>query len=165
MMRLNREGLQKPPHGLLFCGATGCSDLSFGCLARCRTTPPDSVAKITPGSGIMGIHTMLHEAMKAAEESHIIAKNPTENIPVPKANPKPKQVLNDDQLERFMEAIKHDAVWHDFFCTELTACGGVSSADSCGAQKTGHRKHPPEKRWPLGGPVPHWLRRKRASQN
>ena len=72
------------------------------------------------GSMVHSIHTMFHEAMKAAEESHIIAKNPTENIPVPKANPKPKQILNDDQLEQFMKAIKHDAVWHDFFYTELT---------------------------------------------
>ena len=72
------------------------------------------------GSMVHSIHTMFHEAMKAAKESHIIAKNPTENIPVPKANPKPKQILNDDQLEQFMEAIKHDAVWHDFFYTELT---------------------------------------------
>ena len=61
------------------------------------------------GSMVHSIHTMFHEAMKAAKESHIIAKNPTENIPVPKANPKPKQILNDDQLEQFMEAIKHDA--------------------------------------------------------
>ena len=79
---------------------------------------------------VHSIHTMFHEAMKAAEESHIIAKNPTENIPVPKANPKPKQILNDDQLEQFMEAIKHDAVWHDFFYTELTT--GLRRGELCG---------------------------------
>ena len=82
------------------------------------------------GSMVHSIHTMFHEAMKAAKESHIIAKNPTENIPVPKANPKPKQILNDDQLERFMEAIKHDAVWHDFFYTELTT--GLRRGELCG---------------------------------
>ena len=82
------------------------------------------------GSMVHSIHTMFHEAMKAAKESHIIAKNPTENIPVPKANPKPKQILNDDQLEQFMEAIKHDAVWHDFFYTELTT--GLRRGEICG---------------------------------
>ena len=82
------------------------------------------------GSMVHSIHTMFHEAMKAAKESHIIAKNPTENIPVPKANPKPKQILNDDQLEQFMEAIKHDAVWHDFFYTELTT--GLRLGEICG---------------------------------
>ena len=81
------------------------------------------------GSMVHSIHTMFHEAMKAAKESHIIAKNPTENIPVPKANPKPKQILNDDQLEQFMEAIKHDAVWHDFFYTELTT--GLRRGEIC----------------------------------
>ena len=82
------------------------------------------------GSMVHSIHTMFHEAMKAAGESHIIAKNPTENIPVPKANPKPKQILNDGQLEQFMEAIKHDAVWHDFFYTELTT--GLRRGELCG---------------------------------
>ena len=82
------------------------------------------------GSMVHSIHTMFHGAMKAAEESHIIAKNPTENIPVPKANPKPKQILNDDQLERFMEEIKNDAVWHDFFYTELTT--GLRLGELCG---------------------------------
>ena len=81
-------------------------------------------------SMVHSIHTMFHEAMKAAKESHIIAKNPTENIPVPKANPKPKQILNDGQLEQFMEAIKHDAVWHDFFYTELTT--GLRRGEICG---------------------------------
>ena len=63
---------------------------------------------------------MYTREQKATEESHIIARNPTESIPVPKANPKPKQILNDDQLEQFKEEMKTDAVWHDFFYTELT---------------------------------------------
>lgn len=83
-------------------------------------------------SMVRSIHTMFHGAMKAAAQSHIIAKNPTESIPAPKANPKPKQILNDDQLERFMEAIKGDAVWHDFFYTELTT--GLRLGEICGLQ-------------------------------
>ena len=98
--------------------------------ARGRVNEHPQYGHQLSGSMVHSIHTMFHGAMKAAEESHIIAKNPTENIPVPKANPKPKQILNDDQLERFMEAIKHDAVWHDFFYTELTT--GLRRGELCG---------------------------------
>ena len=31
-----------------------------------------------------------------------------------------KQILTDEQLERFVEIIREDAVWYDFFYTELT---------------------------------------------
>ena len=98
--------------------------------ARGRVNEHPQYGHQLSGSMVHSIHTMFHEAMKAAEESHIIAKNPTENIPVPKANPKPKQILNDDQLERFMDAIKNDAVWHDFFYTELTT--GLRRGELCG---------------------------------
>ena len=45
-------------------------------------------------STVRHIHTMLHGAMKAAVQAHIIPKNPTENATVPKSNYKPMQVLN-----------------------------------------------------------------------
>lgn len=98
--------------------------------ARGRVNEHPQYGHQLSGSMVHSIHTMFHGAMKAAEESHIIAKNPTENIPVPKAVPKPKQILNDKQLERFMEEIKHDAVWHDFFYTELTT--GLRRGELCG---------------------------------
>ena len=66
------------------------------------------------------IHAMLHHAMKDAQSAHLIAKNPTEGTVVPKPNYRPKQILNEEQLDTFMAAIEQDEVWRDFFYTELT---------------------------------------------
>ena len=76
------------------------------------------------------IHATLHRAMKIAEREHLIAKNPTEGVAVPKPNYRPKQILNDEQLETFMEAIQRDDVWRDFFYTELTV--GLRCGELCG---------------------------------
>ena len=43
-----------------------------------------------------------------------------------------KQMLTDDQLERFVEIIREDAVWYDFFYTELTT--GLRRGEICGLQ-------------------------------
>ncbi len=39
---------------------------------------------------------------------------------MPKAAPLLKQILNDEQLERFKAVIQTDPLWHNFFYTELT---------------------------------------------
>jgi integrase len=83
-------------------------------------------------SMIHSIHAMLFGAMKAAERERVIFKNPLERVPVPKVTPKPKQILNDEQLERFLDEIKKDPVWHDFFYTELTT--GLRRGEICGLQ-------------------------------
>ena len=69
---------------------------------------------------VRGIHSMLHEALGAAQQASIIPRNPTEEIEAPKFSYKPKKVLTDKQLDKFMEAVRQDAVWYDFFYTELT---------------------------------------------
>ena len=69
---------------------------------------------------VRGIHSMLHEALGAAQQASIIPRNPTEEIEAPKFSYKPKKVLTDEQLEKFMEIIQKDAVWYDLFYTELT---------------------------------------------
>ena len=79
---------------------------------------------------IRGIHSMLHEALDAAQQAGVIARNPTEEIDAPKFSYKPKQVLTDEQLETFMEVIREDAVWYDFFYTELTT--GLRRGEICG---------------------------------
>ena len=56
--------------------------------------------------------------------------NPTEGITLPKKKTAPKQILNDSQLERFMEVIREDSVWYDFFYTELTT--GLRQGEICG---------------------------------
>ncbi len=82
------------------------------------------------GSTIRRIHGIFHEAMDAAVQENLIARNPTEGITLPKKKVAAKQVLNDAQLERFMEVIQEDRIWHDFFYTELTT--GLRRGEICG---------------------------------
>jgi len=81
-------------------------------------------------STIRSVHAMLRQAMTAAEQTHLILQNPTEKLAVPKAVPPPKQILNNEQLERFKAAIQTDPLWHDFFYTELTT--GLRRGEICG---------------------------------
>ena len=71
-------------------------------------------------SMIRSIHMMLHQAMDAAVRERLIVKNPTEGTVIPKNNYPPKQILTEEQLEKFLEVAKTDPVWSDFFYTELT---------------------------------------------
>lgn len=79
---------------------------------------------------VYGIHGMLHEALAAAEQAHIIISNPTENVPTPRHAYKEKQVLTEEQLDRFMDVIREDEVWHDLFYTEITT--GLRRGELCG---------------------------------
>ena len=76
------------------------------------------------------IHTMLHGAMKDAVQAHIIPKNPTEGPTAPKPNYKPKRILNEQELDTFMETIRQDEVWYEFFYTELMT--GLRRGEICG---------------------------------
>ncbi|MCI6759302.1 MAG: site-specific integrase [Clostridiales bacterium] len=80
-------------------------------------------------STVRHIHTMLHGAMKAAVQAHIIPKNPTENATAPKSNYKPMQVLNEQELDTFLQAVQKDSVWRDFFYTELMT--GLRRGEIC----------------------------------
>ena len=82
------------------------------------------------GSTVRRIHGVLHEALDAAAQENLIARNPTDGIILPRKKAAPKQVLNNAQLERFMTAIQEDKVWHDFFYTELTT--GLRRGEICG---------------------------------
>ncbi len=82
------------------------------------------------GSTIRRIHGVFHQAMDAAAKEGLIARNPTEGITLPKKNPPMMKILNNEQLERFMEEIKQDEVWHEFFYTELTT--GLRRGEICG---------------------------------
>ena len=73
---------------------------------------------------------LLHEALDAAVRDRIIVKNPTYRTVIPKTNYAPKQVLNNEQLDKFMSAIKEDKLWYDFFYTELTT--GLRRGEICG---------------------------------
>ena len=80
-------------------------------------------------STVRHIHTMLHGAMKAAVQAHIIPKNPTENATVPKLNYKPMQVLSEQELDTFLQAVQKDDIWRDFFYTELMT--GLRRGEIC----------------------------------
>lgn len=80
-------------------------------------------------STVRHIHTMLHGAMKAAMQAHIIPKNPTENATVPKSNYKPMQVLSEQELDTFLQAVQNDDAWRDFFYTELMT--GLRRGEIC----------------------------------
>lgn len=97
---------------------------------RGRVREHPQYGKRLSDSTIRSVHAMLHQAMAAAEQAHLILQNPTEKVTAPKAAPTQKRILNDEQLERFMEEIRKDAFWHDFFYTELTT--GLRRGEICG---------------------------------
>ena len=86
----------------------------------------DSLASGT----VRRIHTTLHGALKAAQQAHLIANNPTEQIIAPKFSYGEKQILTDEQLDTFMQVIAEDEIWCDFFYTELTT--GLRRGEICG---------------------------------
>lgn len=73
---------------------------------------------------------MLHEALDTAVKERLIAKNPTNGTTIPKNNYPEKQVLGDEQLETFLEAIKHEEYWGDFFYVEVMT--GLRRGEICG---------------------------------
>ncbi len=77
-----------------------------------------------------GIHMMLHEALDAADKERLLAKNPTNGTTVPKCNYPEKQILCDNQLETFLEAIKGHEYWCDFFYVEVMT--GLRRGEICG---------------------------------
>jgi len=101
-----------------------------------RITPKDiqrfyeKLNESLSSSTVRRIHTMLHGALKAAQQTRLIASNPTEKIIPPKFSYKPKQVLTDEQLDVFMRVISEDELWYDFFYTELTT--GLRRGEICG---------------------------------
>lgn len=82
------------------------------------------------GSLVRDAHLILHQAMGVAVKENLIAKNPTSGTKIPKVEYKPKNILNEIQLEMFMEAIKEDELWYDFFYTEITT--GLRKGELCG---------------------------------
>lgn len=81
-------------------------------------------------SYVRSVHMMLHQAMDTAVRERLIVKNPTNGTTVPKANYAPKQILTEGQLEKFLDVVRQDPVWSDFFYTELTT--GLRRGEICG---------------------------------
>ncbi len=83
-------------------------------------------------STVRSLHSVLHQAMDAAVCQHLTAHNPTEGVTLPKQETVAKTILNDEQLDKFMEAIRQDEIWYDFFYTEITT--GLRLGEICGLQ-------------------------------
>ncbi len=85
-------------------------------------------------SMVRKIHMMLHEAMDAAVRERLIVKNPTNGTTVPKANPPEKQIMTEDELDKFWETLKAEPLWYDFFYAELMT--GLRRGEICGLKWT-----------------------------
>ena len=95
-----------------------------------RVVPNDEMGTSLADSSVRRTHMFLHEALDAAVRERLIPKNPTNGTVIPKPNYKDMQVLDDEQLDRFMEAIMKEPVWYDFFYTEITT--GMRRGEICG---------------------------------
>ena len=76
------------------------------------------------------VHMLLHQALDVAVKERLIVRNPTDGTTIPKKTTTEKQVLDDSQLERFMEAIKEEPYWNDFFYVEVMT--GLRRGEICG---------------------------------
>ena len=76
------------------------------------------------------LHAIFHQAMEDALHAHIVAKNPTVGATVPKASHAPKRVLTDKELDTFLDTVREDVIWGDFFYVELTT--GLRRGEICG---------------------------------
>lgn len=76
------------------------------------------------------VHMMLHEALEAAVRGQMLPSNPTNGTTIPKKEYAQKQILNNEQLDRFLEIIKTEPAWYDFFYTEITT--GLRRGEICG---------------------------------
>ena len=95
-----------------------------------RVRPHPIHGKTLADSMVRGVHMMLHEALDAAVKERLLAKNPTNGTTVPKCNYPEKQILGDNQLETFLEAIKGHEYWCDFFYVEVMT--GLRRGEICG---------------------------------
>lgn len=94
----------------------------------------DMLSRKLASGTVRRIHTTLHGILKAAAQARLIPRNPVEEVTPPKFSYQEKKVLTAEQVDRLLEAIQKDSLWHDLFYTELTtACAGVSCA-VCGGR-------------------------------
>ena len=95
-----------------------------------RVHPHPIHGHVLSDSMVRKIHMMLHEAMEVSVRERYIVRNPTDNTTIPKKTTTEKQVLDDSQLNRFLEAIQGEPYWHDFFYVEVMT--GLRRGEICG---------------------------------
>ena len=90
----------------------------------------DMLSRKLASGTVRRIHTTLHGILKAAAQARLIPRNPVEEVTPPKFSYQEKKVLTAEQVDRLMEVIQKDALWHDLFYTELTT--GLRRGELCG---------------------------------
>lgn len=95
-----------------------------------RMHPRPGQSRGLSSTTVHGIHTTLHQALKAAVEQGLIPVNPADEVEPPKVVHPPMKILNEEQLDTFIETIKADPLWHDFFYAEMTT--GLRRGEICG---------------------------------
>ena len=89
----------------------------------------DGKVSLSPAT-VRDIHGVLHQALDAAVQERLLPHNPTLGVTLPKKEETEKKILNDEQLETFLAAIRKDEAWHDFFYVEITT--GLRRGELCG---------------------------------
>ena len=81
-------------------------------------------------SVVRDTHMVLHQALDMAVKERLIVRNPTNGTVIPKMSHTEKQVLCDSELDKFIETIKQEPYWHDFFYLEIMT--GLRRGEICG---------------------------------
>ena len=90
----------------------------------------DMLSRKLASGTVRRIHTTLHGILKAAAQARLIPRNPVEEVMPPKFSYQEKKVLTAEQVDRLLEVIQKDTLWHDLFYTELTT--GLRRGELCG---------------------------------
>ena len=102
----------------------------YNALGRKTYKASDGNERRLADTTVRGVHMLLHEIMEAAVRSRLIVMNPTDGTVIPKLNRPPMKILNEEQLDKFMKAIRAEPLWYDFFYTEITT--GLRRGEICG---------------------------------
>ena len=102
----------------------------YNALGRKTYKASDGNERRLADATVRGVHMLLHEIMEAAVRSRLIVMNPTDGTVIPKLNRQPMKILNEEQLDKFMKAIRAEPLWYDFFYTEITT--GLRRGEICG---------------------------------
>ena len=99
-------------------------------LEQGRIAPrPGQSPGLSPAT-VRGIHAALHQALQAAADQGLMPNNPAKQVDPPKITHKPMKILNEEQVNIFLEVTDQDPIWRDFFYTELTT--GLRLGEICG---------------------------------
>ena len=94
----------------------------------------DALSQKLASGSVRRIHTTLHGILKSAVQARLIPRNPVDDVIAPKFSYQKKNVLTEEQINRFMEIIQRDALWRDFFYQEITT--GLRRGELCGLMWT-----------------------------